>query len=331
MQGIRRHLDLDSAKLLATALVSSHHYCNSLSSGITDTDLGKLQSRLARVVTKTPPPLTRAVPLLHSLHGLPVKFGANFKIYLLTYKTLSEKQPFYLHSLLATPLPSRSLRSNKGNTLSVPKDKTNGGKWSFSSCVPSLWNSLPLSVRSSTKWYIPRDIILTWPFPHRHRDARWPVDVLELLHRFCCWALIWMSRHWAWLCGDIGTIENCLLDWSWLLQFTCVWYRQHWPHKASLRVQNRLAHLVTKSPLFTCSLPLLRSLHWLPVRFRILFKIGLLTYKTLREKQPVYLHSMLAALLPSRSLRSNNDNSLSVPAVKTNTGERALHSCAPSL
>ena len=34
---------------------------------------------------------------------------------------------------------------------------------------------------------------------------------------------------------------------------------------------------------FTGGVPLLRSLHWLPVNFRILFKINLLTYKTLHE------------------------------------------------
>ena len=94
-------------------------------------------------------------------------------------------------------------------------------------------------------------------------------------------------------------------------------------------VQNRLALLVTKSPPFNSSLPLLRSLHWLPVRFRIRFKINLLTYKTLHEKQPLYLHSMLAASLPSRLLRSSNDNSLSIPRVKTITGARAFHYCAP--
>ena len=65
------------------------------------------------------------------------------------------------------------------------------------------------------------------------------------------------------------------------------------------RVQNQLARLVTKSPPFTRSIPLLRSLHWLPVRFRILVKISLLTYKTLREKQPVifipcWLHRFLS-------------------------------------
>ena len=97
------------------------------------------------------------------------------------------------------------------------------------------------------------------------------------------------------------------------------------------RVQHQLARLVAKSPPFTRSIPVLCSLHWLPVRFRILFKINLLTYKTLREKLPVYLHSMLSASIPSRSPRSNNDNSLSVPRDKTNTGSRAFKSCAPCL
>ena len=69
-------------------------------------------------------------------------------------------------------------------------------------------------------------------------------------------------------------------------------------------VQNRLTHLVTKPPPFSSSVPLIHSLHWLPVRFRILFKISLLSYKTLHEKQPVYLHSMLAASLPSHPPKS---------------------------
>ena len=47
-----------------------------------------------------------------------------------------------------------------------------------------------------------------------------------------------------------------------------------------LRVENRLARIVTKPPPFTRSFPVLRSLHWLPIIFRMLFKIGLLIYKT---------------------------------------------------
>ena len=35
------------------------------------------------------------------------------------------------------------------------------------------------------------------------------------------------------------------------------------------RIQNPLARVVTKKPSLTCSVPLLRFLHWLPVNFRI--------------------------------------------------------------
>ena len=153
LRRIRRHLDLDSAKLLANALVSSRFdYCNSLLSGIAETDLTKLQrilNRLARVVTKSPP-FTRSVPLLRSLHWQPVKYRVHFKICLLTYKALHEKQPVYLRSLIAISLPSRSLSSNRGITLSIPRIKTNTGARAFSSCAPSLWNNVPLSVRSAT-------------------------------------------------------------------------------------------------------------------------------------------------------------------------------------
>ena len=153
LRRIRRHLDLDSAKLLANALVSNRFdYCNSRLSGIVETDLTKLQrvlNRLARVVTKSPP-LTRSVPLLRSLHWLPVKYRVHIRICLLTYKAPREVQPVYLLSLIAISLPSRSLRSNRGMTLLVPRIKTNTGARTFSPCGPSLWNNLPLSVRSAT-------------------------------------------------------------------------------------------------------------------------------------------------------------------------------------
>ena len=65
-------------KFFANALVSSRlDYCNSLLSGISETDLTKLQrilNYLARVVTKSPP-FTRSVPQLLSLHWLPLKYS----------------------------------------------------------------------------------------------------------------------------------------------------------------------------------------------------------------------------------------------------------------
>ena len=149
----KSRMRLGSRGLATPALVSSClDYCNSLLSGIVETDLTKLQrvlNRLACVVTKSPP-FTRTVSLLHSLHWLPVKYRVHFKICLLTYKALHEEQPVYLCSLIATSLPSRSLRSNRRITLSIPRIKTNTGARAFSSCAPSLWNNLPLSVRSAT-------------------------------------------------------------------------------------------------------------------------------------------------------------------------------------
>ena len=144
LRRIRRHLDLDSAKLLATALVSSRlDYCNSLLYGIADIDLTRpVQNQLARLVTKSP-------PFTRSLYWLPVRFRILVKINLLTYKTLREKQPVYLHSMLAASIPSRSLRSSNDNSVSVPRVKTNTGARAFHSCAPSLWNNLPLSVRSA--------------------------------------------------------------------------------------------------------------------------------------------------------------------------------------
>ena len=149
---IRRHRDLDSANLLTIALVSSLlDYCNSLLYGIADIDLIRLQrvrNRLAHLVTKSPP-FTRCLPLLRSLHWLPVRFRIFFKINLLTYKTLREKQPVYIHSMLAASLPSHSLRSNNNNSLSVPRVKTNTDARAFHSCAPSFWNNLRLSVHSA--------------------------------------------------------------------------------------------------------------------------------------------------------------------------------------
>ena len=170
LQCIRRHLDLDSAKLLVNALVSGClDYCNSLLSGIAETDLTKLQrilNHLARVVTKSPP-FTRSVPLLRSFHWLPVKYRVHFKIYLLTYKALHEEQPAYLRSLIATSLPSRSLRSNRGITLSVPRIRTNTGtRQGPSALAPLLFGTTfhYLSVQPPSE-DVSKHTFSTWPSP----------------------------------------------------------------------------------------------------------------------------------------------------------------------
>ena len=66
-------------------------------------------------------------------------------------------------------------------------------------------------------------------------------------------------------------------------------------------VQNCLARVVTKFPRFCHIAPLLKSLHWLPVRYRIKFKLCSLIYQSLTSWQPVYIRNMLQ---PSRKVRT---------------------------
>ena len=59
------------------------------------------------------------------------------------------------------------------------------------------------------------------------------------------------------------------------------------------RVQNCLARVVTNYPRFTHSTPLLKSLQWVPFRYRIIVNIRTVTYQGFTLKQPSYLHSLL--------------------------------------
>ena len=145
-------MSLSVAKTIATALVSSRlGYCNSLLNNIPIKDITKLQrvqNCLARVVTRSPR-FSRSVPLLKSLHWLPVRYRIIFKICTFTYHALSTKQPAYLHSMLTPARQPRRLRSSGSDLLSVPRVKTNAGTQAFSVATPTLWNSLPDSVKSA--------------------------------------------------------------------------------------------------------------------------------------------------------------------------------------
>ena len=88
-------------------------------------------------------------------------------------------------------------------------------------------------------------------------------------------------------------------------------------------VQICLVWVVAKSPRFCHITPLLKSLHWLPVRYRIKFKLFSLTYKALTSGQPVYIRNMLQPSRMVRTLRSSNLEQLNVPRVRTAEGSRA--------
>ena len=108
-----------------------------------------------------------------------------------------------------------------------------------------------------------------------------------------------------------------------------VTFLQHVYHHLLQCILNCLGRVVTKLPSFTHIVLLLCSLHWLLLKYRVHFKICLRTYKTLHEEQPVYLRSLIATSLPSRSLRSNRGITLSIPRIKTNTDAKVLQLMCP--
>ena len=89
-------------------------------------------------------------PLLKKLHWLPVSQRIKFKIATLTFKALHFGKPSYLSDLISPYTPSRSLRSFDSQLLTVPDIRSELGRRSFSYAAPTVWNSLPYSLRSST-------------------------------------------------------------------------------------------------------------------------------------------------------------------------------------
>ena len=96
------------------------------------------------------------------------------------------------------------------------------------------------------------------------------------------------------------------------------------------RIQNTAARLITRSRRQQHITPILRKLHWLPIKKRIIFKILLLTYKYLNGLAPEYLKSLLVPYNPTRNLRSGSKQLLRTDIAKTKSyGSRAFKIYAP--
>ena len=97
------------------------------------------------------------------------------------------------------------------------------------------------------------------------------------------------------------------------------------------RVQNYLARVVAKAPQFSRPVPILKRLHWLPVKYRIHFKICAITFRTPKDNQLAYMADLLVRPKCSKYLHSTNSNRFVVPRIKTKTGSRAFSISGPAL
>lgn len=97
-------------------------------------------------------------------------------------------------------------------------------------------------------------------------------------------------------------------------------------------VQNAAARLLTSSGRRVSITPVLAELHWLPVKYRIQFKILLLTYRIANNIAPSYLTELLRSYTPTRALRSSSQSLLVLPRSRLKTrGDRAFALAAPVL
>ena len=131
------------------------NYANSVLLGVSSKNairLQRAQNAAARVVWGSRRRSANSVGLLKQLHWLPVEWRIKFKIACITYKTISTTQPAYLYSSLKHYTPSRTLRSSDSKLLFVRRRRRVRicfGSRSFAVAAPTIWNSLPVAIRSN--------------------------------------------------------------------------------------------------------------------------------------------------------------------------------------
>jgi len=73
------------------------------------------------------------------------------------------------------------------------------------------------------------------------------------------------------------------------------------------------------------------DLYWLPVRYRIEYKIALITFKALTTQQPQYLSELIRHYETPRQLRSRGVNILQTSATALNFSKRAFCNASPTV
>ena len=98
-------------------------------------------------------------------------------------------------------------------------------------------------------------------------------------------------------------------------------------------VQNAAASLITGARRRDHISPVLRQLHWLPVRQRVQFKLAVLVFKALHRQASQCLtdNCQLVAAAGRRQLRSSDAVTCVVPRIRMRLGNRAFGVAGPGL
>jgi len=99
------------------------------------------------------------------------------------------------------------------------------------------------------------------------------------------------------------------------------------------RVQNAAARLITGISIRDHVTPALQQLHWLPVPYRVTYKLCLLMHLIHIGRSPAYLAGLVTAtadLASRRGLRSASSQRYEIPRTALKFGERAFSFAGPS-
>ena len=76
--------------------------------------------------------------------------------------------------------------------------------------------------------------------------------------------------------------------------------------------QNSAAHLIMRQRRRDHITPVLIALHWLPIIYRIMYKVLVLTFQAIHNLAPVYITDLISVYEPGRQLRSASRSQLTV-------------------
>lgn len=151
LRSMRKFLTKEASIILVHSLIFSQlDYCNALLYGLPDYQIRRLQfvqNAAARFVSQTLK-YDHIKHILKELHWLPIKYRILYKIALLTFKAINNLTPIYITDMIIRRTTRYQLRSSSSTCLEVPrsKHKTLGDR-AFAIAAPTVWNSLPVSLR----------------------------------------------------------------------------------------------------------------------------------------------------------------------------------------
>jgi len=132
-------------------------YCNSVLHRASATNLQPLQNVLnaaARIILRKRKFDHITTEVRDRLHWLPVRQRIEYKVCVMMFKCLHQAAPTYLAELCSPVSESVSrshLRSAARGDLAVPRSRTTRyGQRCFAVSGPTLWNSLPLTIRNQS-------------------------------------------------------------------------------------------------------------------------------------------------------------------------------------